>query len=380
MPILESKSEAFLHFISSLQKGKGKENSSPDTSQPSVQQVFTADDWKTPTTIVKDVEAAAAPVVETPNNGTVEPAVAGPTDNQPESEGINPTNSSKDIGVADPALAEHAAANGFSSTVDVAVVGATDDNAPYIEENTTMNDTAQATGATADEPNHYATTSKDPSISELQITTRSMTTSGAATTQPEISAATEKPASSSRLPSPAPAASTPTTSAWPSSGLLSSGSDFLKALPQAAEAFKSRMKKVEAITPTTATLDDDDDGNAAAAAAGASEWPKEEEQAAGRQSGYRESHPLPHPEGGRSFGWMQHSTASAGFGEASYGPVAATHTPSPRQQDQSTMIRYSEALLKKIGMQTKEALFGKLVEMEGKGRVDVGIVVRRPSL
>ncbi|KAI4193124.1 MAG: hypothetical protein LQ348_002962, partial [Seirophora lacunosa] len=269
MPILEANSEAFLNLIKSLQKGKGKSYGSLSLPQSITQQLFTIDDWKSPATVTKDVDAASPPSIEDAANGHVEPIDTPPAVPGDDSLMLEETAADEDlqeIGATSPVLAEYPATEGHSeakeqSAVDRPPSRTCDQDIPF---GATIPSSPEPI-LSADPPpndyaNHYATSSADPTISELQITTRSMTTSGAATTQAEISAYTEKPASS-RLPSPSPAASTPAaTPAWPPE-LLSSGSEFLAALPQAGEAFKARIRggeerEEEAAGPAAPAPDD----------------------------------------------------------------------------------------------------------------------------
>ncbi|KAI4136641.1 MAG: hypothetical protein L6R39_007688 [Caloplaca ligustica] len=395
MPILDSKSEAFLDFIRGLQKGKGKTGASPDNPLHFSGQAFSAEDWKTPTTVTKDFETASIPAAAPSANDfapVVEEPTIDPIDDRPRFEEETGAGPSENVGAADPASAEQAATNGFASTVETPTVGW--DDVPFKSDTKTTDDNTQAFSyplTTEAEPtathsvsaNNYATTCTDPTISELQITTRSMTTSGAATTQAETtSAATEKPASS-RLPSPAPAAPSSTTqraSAWPSTPLLSNGSDFLKA----AEAFKPRMRggeeervKVEEGTAAASFLDN---GTAAANGNG------EAKQAAPAQPFSFREYPLPNPE-------LPSSSIKSM-------PVNQPHPPSAKQPEHSPTashpasqsdrttpqvikstngrhprtLKYSPADLSRIGMQKKQHLFNNLVAMQGKGRVRVNIL------
>ncbi|KAL8764011.1 MAG: hypothetical protein Q9184_000299 [Pyrenodesmia sp. 2 TL-2023] len=438
MPILEANSEAFLSLIKGLQKGKGKENASPESSEAFSQPKFTADDWKSPTTVSKDLAAASEAAEELATNGNaenVEVSAAGPSDIGPESK--------EDVhGATSPALAENIAA--------YAAYGHTDPNDPTVT-NSPANDTQDheepagfATESftppvTAAVPpdnhgaNHYATTSSDPNISELQITTRSMTASGGNTTQAETSATTEE-AFTSRLSSPAPATpevSTSRAEAWPP-GLVSSGSEFLKALPKAADPFKGRMRgeddEVEEgedpATPTAATFAKTD--GATAHGSGLDHSPE-------ASPAFFREHALPNPENTNSGSDLLASyEASISANRPSQLPDAEpTSLLSPGQEDFSEMwgvtnpprdraasfdesmtltnrptaalrkahphdipgltprffstsgdpgtplggLRYSVAELLKIGSQTKLGLFETLVKMEGKGRVRVSISV-----
>lgn len=411
MPILDSKSEAFLALFKGLQKGKGKEGEPAVNSQTSSQQTFTADDWKTPTTVSKDFAPASEPPAEPAANGqpnSIETPAAGPTDPEPESEEKTTDAFIHEIGAESPALAEYAAAYGHSSTNDPTAA-----NSPVVQPqaedkvnkgttHSSLQATAGADPPANDDANNYAAASSDLNTSELGITTHSMTTSGAATNQAETSAAMEKPASSHR-PSPSPATpevSTPRAEAWPP-GLLSSGSEFLKALPKAADAFKPRMRggkeKVEFeaedeedATPITATSVNDD------VAANANRWFGEVEEKP--QSSFpaypaipnpeNHSDPIQSPQSTRINPWAIKAATSSNVAQpqldssSPWASKAFTTAEGELQTDSSqawgikkdVTIRYTEAMLRRIGMEAKWGLFEKLLETEGKGRVKVGIV------
>ncbi|KAL9010981.1 MAG: hypothetical protein Q9173_004129, partial [Seirophora scorigena] len=250
MPILEANAEAFLNLIKSLQKGKGKSYGSLSLPQSITQQLFTIDDWKSSATVTKDVDAASPPSIEPAANGHVKPIGTPPA--VPANDSLLPEEKAadddlQDTGATSPALAENPAAEGHSEPKEHFAVDQPSSRTHHLHIPfgaaipSSPEPILSANPPPNDHANNYATSSADPAISELQITTRSMTTSGAATTQAETSAYSEKPASS-RLSSPSPAASTPAaTPAWPPE-LLSSGSEFLAALPQAGEAFKARIR------------------------------------------------------------------------------------------------------------------------------------------
>ncbi|KAL8928261.1 MAG: hypothetical protein Q9208_001971 [Pyrenodesmia sp. 3 TL-2023] len=274
MPILESKSEAFLNFFKSIQKGKGKENASLDSSEAFSQPKFTTDDWKSPSTVSKDFAAASEAAEEPATNGNAgnDASAVGPSDTGLESNGNVNNAESKEDGATSPALVGNVTAHVAYGHTNPNYTTATDSPANETQDDKKLTEFATESFAppvtTAVPPvnndaNYYATTSSDANIGELQVTTRSMTASGGNTTQAETSAATEK-ATTSRLSSPGPATpavSTPRAEAWPP-GLVSSGSEFLKALPKATDAFKGRVRggddKIEEeedpATPTLATF------------------------------------------------------------------------------------------------------------------------------
>lgn len=442
MPILEAKSEAFLSLFKGLQKGKGKEDASLEHSEAFFQPKFTADDWKSPSTVSKDLAAASEAAEELAINGNaedVEASAAGPSDNGPESkEEVNNAETEKD-GATSPALAENVASyaayghtNTNNPTATNSPANETEDDkksAEFITESFTPLITA-AVPTDNNNANYYATTSSDPNISELQITTRSMTASGGNTTQAETSAATEK-ATTSRLSSPGPATpvvSTPRAEAWPP-GLVSSGSEFLKALPKGADAFKGRMRggddKIEEAedpaTPTAATFaktdgatphGDGSDHSPETSPASFREYalPNPENKNSGSDlpashgaslsangpSQLQDADLL--PPGQEDFSEMWGVTNSPRDRAASFDkPMTSTNPPTaalrktrpngipglgpqffstweaPRPHPGG--FRYSVAELLRIGSQVKLGVFETLVKMEGKGRVNVRILV-----
>ncbi len=210
MPVLEANSEAFLNFYKGLQKGKGTENASLVSSEAFSEPKFTADDWKSPATVTKDFAAASKALGEPVTNEKAE-----------SDEKLNNVDFEKS-GAGSPGLAEKAAAH--------VAYGHTDTDDPTAVEPPVNN-----------EANYYAATSNDHTVSKLQIITRSMTASGGDTTLANNSAATE------------------------TCGLVSSGSEFLKALPKASGAFKAGIRGgVDSIevdndptTPISATSSND---------------------------------------------------------------------------------------------------------------------------
>lgn len=401
MPILEANSEAFLDLIKSLQKGKGKSYGSLSLPQSITQQLFTIDDWKSPATVTKDVDTASPPSIEDAANGHVEPIgtpPAVPGDDPLMLEETAADEDLQEIGATSPALAEYPAAEGHSEPKEQSAVDQPFSRAhhPDIPFGATIPSSPEPI-LSADPPpndyaNNYATSSADPTISELQITTRSMTTSGAATTQAETSAYTEKPASS-RLPSPSPAASTPAaTPAWPPE-LLSSGSEFLAALPQAGEAFKARIRggeerEEEAASPAAPAPDDHDHQSAA----NFSEEPVPQPCSPHRSSPVKEpaewrtpmetfNHPISparHPQPGRpardSLAKWHHPHFHFSINSVPEPPPPQSNPTHDSNAKRRREYRYTEVELRRIGLESQRSLFENLLAMEGRGRVKVGIV------
>ncbi|KAI4187559.1 MAG: hypothetical protein LQ346_005470 [Caloplaca aetnensis] len=444
MPILDANSEAFLNFFKGIQKGKGKENASFESSEALFGPKFTADDWKSPATVTKDFAAASEGLEEPASNGKAENVgvtATSPNSQEPESEEKTNNVGFEESGTASPGLAENAAAHaayGHTSTNDPtdtnsAANGTPGDEKPAVFASESFAPPTAAAEPLVNEANYYATTSNDPTVSGLQIITRSMTASGGDTTQVNTSAATEK-ATTSWLPSPGPATpevSTPRAEAWPP-GLVSSGSEFLKALPMASDAFKARMRggvnsieeENDPTTPISATFASNHGitthasgfyQSPEASLASFQEYALPNPEEAGSNRDLPTSYELStstnasfkQPEadasslllpGQEDFSGMwgvkntrRDRAASmdkpASFTNASYpeqpntgrasllapGQPAYSAKGTPRFYPRG--VRYTEAELLEIGLEKKLGLLEELVEFGGKGRVRVGIMV-----
>ncbi|KAL9020253.1 MAG: hypothetical protein Q9185_002536 [Variospora sp. 1 TL-2023] len=423
MPILEANSEAFLNIIKSLQKGKGKSHGSLNLPESVTQRLFTVNDWKTEATVTKDVDAASPPFEEPVTSGPVKPideSATAPLDNPPEPKDKATEADFQGVGATSPALAAYAPAHGhFEPNEQFGTDNSFEQthlqNVPFDQYTPPSPEPIlSADPLPNDYANNYATSSTDPAISELQITTRSMTTSGAATTQAETSACTEKPPSS-RFPSPSPEASTPAPPpVWPP-GLLSSGAEFLKALPHAGGAFKSRIRGGQEREGGTALVAASDHYQYAANDNQEEIEPKQqphslhpprtEEPPEWTPMGAF-THPLPtnsgfpnpsatHPhnpspspfEPGHNFSDMwgipkqDPSTLPTNGVHGNLATPANDPPPSPKpRHDFSDMWgiksarRYTVAELRRLGLESQRALFENLLAMQGSGRVRVGVV------
>ncbi|KAL8901225.1 MAG: hypothetical protein Q9207_005308 [Kuettlingeria erythrocarpa] len=385
MPVLEANSEAFLSFFKGLQKGKGKENASLESSEALSEPKFTADDWKSSSTVTKNFSAASEALEEpATNEGAENVGTFGtsPDSQEPESEGKSNNFGFEKSGAGSPGLAENAAAHAAYVHISINTPTATNSPAngtPGDGKPTAVASESFAPPATAAEPpvnneaNYYATTSNDPTVSGLQIITRSMTASGGDTTLANTSAATEKAAT--------PEVSTPRAEAWPR-GLVSSGSEFLKALPKASDAFEARMRggvnimeeENDLTTPISAAFANDH--GIATYANGFHHSPE------ASLSSFRE-YALPNPEE-KDFSemWGVNNTSRdpadltdklASFTNASYTRQPNTGRVKGSSRFYSRGVRYTEAELLEIGLQNKLGLLEKLIELKGTGRVRVGI-------
>lgn len=208
MPILEAKSEAFQAFIHSLRKGKGTVFQGLPRSAPyqSSGEKGQEDQAKTP----KDVNADTPPDADN--------------------------------------LINHSSASNDEVSVDVNhYVGHVEEQlAHHVNQSEHLSPIEEETVVEGRTSNSITSTNANPPSShhsELQVTTRSITTTGNTTqSATEASAATEVPAPTSRMPSPAPSSPQVTEGSRKPTTLLSDGAAFLQALPNAAKAFEPRMR------------------------------------------------------------------------------------------------------------------------------------------
>ncbi|KAL9025517.1 MAG: hypothetical protein Q9196_005675 [Gyalolechia fulgens] len=409
MPILEAKSEAFLAYIKSLQKGKGTvfqglPRSAPyrSTDDEGQQvQAKTSGDVAVPA-LPKDEQAA-------PEDGT---ANAAPNTDLADNHASMPVGQSS----ADPSSNQRHAENKVTQ------------DAHEFEPKFPTEEEPAANGRTSN--NLTSTNAHQASFhhSELQITTRSMTTAGNTTqASTEASAATEVPATS-RMPSPAPSLHPVTEESGKNTTLLSDGVAFLQALPNAAKVFQPSMRgghNSEASPPPTANFSSQflsangngksEDGEQATQPSPIQVSPPAEnfptqssnpftstKQQQQQQSPQDSNNPWaikahgpaapainPSSESNKpwaaSFDRDPSPASTKPSNPAAHGPgdhipesinawaVQSAPIPNGKRADLKP-LRYTEAELEHIGNVYRKALFDKLVEMEGKGRVVVGIV------
>ncbi|KAL8717062.1 MAG: hypothetical protein Q9225_005660 [Loekoesia sp. 1 TL-2023] len=354
MSMLESKSESFLEYIKSLQKGKGKVTQGLPRSAPHPS--FKEASQESLAKIPEDDEVAAAPQDEPTDLGST---------------------------LAAESTADWNLDHSQSEQKPV-------DDAVRSDQQAATEEKPQAKGD--ENSNPISTNAPTASFAqpELQVTTRSMTTTGNNTqAATEISAATEVPAVS-RMPSPSPTLPQATTGSGQSTPLLSNGSAFLQALPKAAKAFQPSMRggdqqavEDHLTTPTASSPSANEikEGQLATSpyvqngsdirSLSASHFPPHPNNFDAQPSSFsaqadhisqQDSNP-PYP-------------TKTNINSSTAQPTTDSNNPWAVKPISSAMHarRYTATELNDIGKLCKKALFDQLVEMEGKGRVVVGIV------
>ncbi|KAI4187474.1 MAG: hypothetical protein L6R41_002800 [Letrouitia leprolyta] len=415
MPILEANSEAFLAYFHSLQKGKGTVFHKLPRSAP----------YQPMEDESRDVQA------KTPDDV----AVTGPSkaeSEEPEDPDEQTPKADIVVNHSSTSVNEGSTDKGSHETM---VEDKLKHHANESEHLSPVEEEPAAHGRTSNSVTSTNAQQASSHHSDLQVTTRSMTITGNTTqTVTEASAATEVPATTSRMPSPAPSLPPAVEEFRKPTKLLSDGAAFLQALPNAAKAFQPRMRgghNSEASPPPSATSSNhfpsnhedekSEDGGQAAQSSPTKINGQIEDLLTGSPQPLTKSKQQPSQHSNNSHtAEVNHHTSTFTVNEhPSYNPWAASQHRSPdstnpypvkpwnpdaygpvdHATDSNTNARaaqpvhvfrskvktkgrakalksqrYTAEELVQIGKEAKKGMFDRLVEMEGKGKVRVGIV------
>ncbi|KAL8937946.1 MAG: hypothetical protein Q9216_004166 [Gyalolechia sp. 2 TL-2023] len=414
MPILEANSESFLDYFKSLQKGKGTVYQGLPRSAP-----YQATEDETQQVQAKTPEDV---VVQSPQHD----------------ESDAPEDNTASVSAKADVWGNHSLMPIDKSSADPSSHQRNTENINMSEPQSATEEKPAASGIKGKNLISSTNPPPSSHHSELQVTTRSMTTTGnntQATT--EASAATEVPATS-RMPSPAPSLPPVNEESGKPTSLLSDGAAFLKALPNAAKIFQPSVRggqTSEASSPPTvdsnshfpSTNDEKEkskDGGKAAglppiqtnghtenlptlSSASIAPTPSQQQQQqqlspqhSANPWAIKSNNPMSstlNPSSDSAHPWsatLHRARAEDStdpwpvkpFNSAAYGeddpipPSASAWAVNPGFQPKKGKrmalkpLQYSEEDLLDIGKGCRKALFDRLVEMEGKGKVEVGIL------